>query len=139
MAGMVLVLDDILVFRRRYRLRDMASVEYLIQAVPARVHLQRIREEHHDDDRELPDGDEEGGRGVHRDDVRADVGAEGEVAEDGDDLVGEDSGADGGADDDVHAWLAVRGELVVEGEELNGSVRRGYVFQVRWYVRSARK
>ena len=39
MARMVLVLDDVLVFRRRYRLRDMAGVEYLIQAVPARVHL----------------------------------------------------------------------------------------------------
>lgn len=96
----------------------IASVEDLVQAVAARVHLQRVREKHEDDDRELPNGNKERGGGVHRDDVRTDGGAKGEVPEDGDDLVGERRRADGAADDDVHALLRVVLELIEDGEEL---------------------
>jgi hypothetical protein len=59
------------------------------------VHLQRVTEQHEHDDRRLPEGDEERSGGVHRDDVRADGGPEGEVPEDGDDFVCERRAADG--------------------------------------------
>jgi hypothetical protein len=47
------------------------EMENLVEAVPAWVDLQRVREHDEDCDGKLPDGDEERGRGVHCDDIRA--------------------------------------------------------------------
>lgn len=99
-------------------------MEDLVEAVPARVDLQGVGEEDEDGDGELADGDEERVGGVHGDDVGADGGPEGEVAEDGDDFVGEGGGADGGPDDDVHPFLSIRAYFVEDGEKL---VDGGYI------------
>jgi hypothetical protein len=47
------------------------EVEDLVEAVSAWLNLQRIRENDEDRDGKLSDGDEERGRRVHCDDVRA--------------------------------------------------------------------
>jgi hypothetical protein len=47
------------------------EMENLVEAVPARVDLQRVGEHDKYRDSKLPDGDEERGRGVHCDDIRA--------------------------------------------------------------------
>jgi len=52
-------------FSRRIKMED------LVEAVSAWLNLQRVREDDEDRDGKLSDGDEERGRGVHRDDVRA--------------------------------------------------------------------
>jgi len=68
LARFVLILVDItLEFVRRL------EVENLVEAVPAWMDLQRVRQEDEDRDGKLPDGDEERRRWVHRDDVRADL------------------------------------------------------------------
>jgi hypothetical protein len=51
----------------------IASMEYLVQAVPAWQYLERVREEHKDDDGELTDSDKQGRRRIHADDVRSDL------------------------------------------------------------------
>jgi len=49
------------------------KVENLVEAVPAWVDLQRVRKKDEDRDGELSNGNEERGRWVHGDDVRADL------------------------------------------------------------------
>jgi hypothetical protein len=47
------------------------EMENLVEAAPAWVNLQRVREHDEDRDGELSDGDKERGRRVHCDDIRA--------------------------------------------------------------------
>ena len=47
------------------------EIEDLVEAVSAWLNLQRVRQNDEDRDGKLSDGDEERGRRVHRNDVRA--------------------------------------------------------------------
>jgi hypothetical protein len=109
------------------------EMEDIVEAVSARLNLQRVRENDEDGDGKLSDGDKKGGRGVHCDDVRAHldgilnervkliirrtyVRTESEIAKYGDDFVGESCGANGRSNGDVHTFLRVRLELIEDGK-----------------------
>ena len=65
----MLIVNDILL-----RLVDgRTEMENLVEAVPTRLDLQRVRKEDEDRDGKLSDGNKERGRWVHCDDVCADL------------------------------------------------------------------
>lgn len=114
---------------------DVPSMKYLVEAIPAGVDLQRIREHDKDGYGELAYGDEQRGGRIHGNDVGADLNwnqsrnccgshretclrAEREVPEDRNDLIYHDGGSDGAANDNVHPNLRVGRDLIEDGEQL---------------------
>lgn len=51
----------------------MVRMEDLVQAIPAGMHLQRVREKDKDDDGQLAESDEKRSGRVHRNDVGTDL------------------------------------------------------------------
>lgn len=122
-SGMILI-DNFIVIITARNLGRGSYMENLVQAIPARLYLERIREHDKQDDGQLPNSDEYRCRGIHGDDISADIGTKGQIAKECDDLICHNGTTNGRPNNDVHALLRVRLQFIEDREQILGTRER---------------